>query len=155
MKALALGATGFIGSYVVRQLVDQGHQVVVFHRGGTQVELPDSVCHILGHRRNPPHFRAAFQWVGPDVLLDVIPYIEQHAGDVITTFKGVAGRVVALSSGDVYRNYNGLWSKEHHAPTPFRSAKRHLYGRSSIHIVPLQNYGLSIRTSTTRFWLSA
>jgi uncharacterized protein YbjT (DUF2867 family) len=44
MKVLALGATGFIGSYVVRQLIDQGHQVVVFHRGETQAELPDSVA---------------------------------------------------------------------------------------------------------------
>jgi uncharacterized protein YbjT (DUF2867 family) len=35
MKILAIGATGFVGSHVTRQLMTQGHQIALFHRGST------------------------------------------------------------------------------------------------------------------------
>ena len=40
MRVLVIGGTGFIGPYVVRRLVAQGHDVAVFHRGRTQADLP-------------------------------------------------------------------------------------------------------------------
>ncbi len=39
MKVLAIGASGFTGSHVVRVLVEQGHEVVVLHRGNTNAAL--------------------------------------------------------------------------------------------------------------------
>lgn len=40
MRVLVVGGTGFIGPYVVRALVEQGHEVSVFHRGSSEAELP-------------------------------------------------------------------------------------------------------------------
>jgi nucleoside-diphosphate-sugar epimerase len=48
---------------------------------------------------------------GADVVLDVIAFTERQARDLVTTFRGAAGRVVVLSSADVYRNYDGLCGK--------------------------------------------
>jgi len=39
------------------------------------------------------------------VVLDMIPYTEQDALATMSTFKGIAQRVVAISSMDVYRAY--------------------------------------------------
>jgi len=58
MTILAIGATGFIGPSLVRYLVQQGHEVVVFHRGETDADLPDAVQHLHGDRRAPPAGRA-------------------------------------------------------------------------------------------------
>ena len=33
MRVLAIGGSGFIGRFAVRDLVEMGHEVTVFHRG--------------------------------------------------------------------------------------------------------------------------
>jgi nucleoside-diphosphate-sugar epimerase len=47
---IAIGATGFIGRYVVTRLVDAGHEVAVLHRGKTPLRAHKSVTEILGDR---------------------------------------------------------------------------------------------------------
>src|SRR5947209_13722881 len=108
MKVFVLGGTGFIGRHVVRRLHGNGHEVVVFQRGQTRADLPAAVRTIFGDRRDLVSFTREFERFGPDVVIDVIPYTEQEALDVMQVFRKVARRVVALSSGDVYRNYDGL-----------------------------------------------
>ncbi|MEH1844891.1 MAG: hypothetical protein V7L25_07780 [Nostoc sp.] len=48
MKILIIGGTNFIGPPVVCQLIAMGHQVSVFHRGKTTINLPLDVHEILG-----------------------------------------------------------------------------------------------------------
>ncbi len=123
MKILAFGATGFIGPHIVRQLVDRGCEVVVFHRGETHAELPSSTRYIVGNRNRLSEFKTSFERLAPDVVLDVISYTEKHAADIVAAFTGIAHRLVVLSSGDVYRNYGGLWGREHHEPDPIPLAE--------------------------------
>jgi hypothetical protein len=40
MRVLIIGGTKFIGPHVVRQFVDQGHDVLLYHRGQTEADLP-------------------------------------------------------------------------------------------------------------------
>lgn len=105
MKVLIVGGTNFIGPHVVRQLTSMGHEVTVFHRGQTQSDLPPEVNHILGDRTSLTDFRSQFEQVAPDVVLDMILLTEKHAQTTMNTFRGIAGRVVAISSMDVYRAY--------------------------------------------------
>src|ERR671939_674783 len=98
MKILVIGGTGFIGTPVVARLVDAGHDVAVFHRGEPNSNLPPSIRHILGNRRELSGFMKEFEQFAPQVVLDMMPYVEQDAVAVMQAFRGIARRVVAISS---------------------------------------------------------
>lgn len=117
MKVLAIGATGFIGSYVARRLTEQGHDVAVLHRG-TSVDIPADVQQIRGSRGALADVQPEVERFGPDVVLDVIPYTREHARELIDAVRGFARRIVAVSSADVYRNYDGFRGKATAAPDP-------------------------------------
>lgn len=116
MKIFVIGGTGFIGTHVVRRLASDGHDVTVFHRGQTNAELPSGVQSIFGDRQRLSDFRDEFEQLAPQVVLDINPYVEQDAVAAMNTFCGIAARVVALSSQDVYRSYGILWKKEKTTP---------------------------------------
>jgi nucleoside-diphosphate-sugar epimerase len=103
MRALLVGATGFIGSYVVREFVRQGHDVTVFSRGTSSNPLPESVSHITGDRNDLAPHRSQFQRLAPDVVVDLILSNGHQAAELMNAFRGLTPRVVALSSADVYR----------------------------------------------------
>ena len=73
---------------------------------------------MLCDRDSLSRMRPAFSRFAPDVVLDIIPYTERQARDVMETFHGLAGRIVAVSSADVYRNYDGLRGKPSAPPDP-------------------------------------
>jgi nucleoside-diphosphate-sugar epimerase len=106
MLVLVIAGTGFIGSQVVRALQRMGHTVAVFHRGRTEAELPSSVTHFHGERDQLASFRSHFQRLGPEVVIDMRLMTERDAEGAVTAFRGIARRLVAISSGDVYRAYD-------------------------------------------------
>src|SRR5437667_7627305 len=111
MRVLIIGGTGFLGVHVTRQLLEAGHNVTVFHRGQTNVspmiaaELPHRARSVIGDRQHLSDFAAEFKRLAPQVVLDLIPYLETEAQAVTQTFRGLAERLVAISSQDVYRAY--------------------------------------------------
>jgi nucleoside-diphosphate-sugar epimerase len=96
MRILVIGGTGFIGPPVVRELARMGHSVVVFHRAGTNPELPAE--HILGERRDLAVLRPK-----ADIVIDLILSSGDQAEALMDVYRGIARRVVAASSMDVYR----------------------------------------------------
>lgn len=118
MNILVIGGTRFIGPPVIKRLVSAGHNLTVFNRGQTEAELPTGVKRIHGDRHQLASFAADFKRLAPDVVLDMILYTEEEASALVDVFKGVAGRVVAVSSADVYRAYGRLLGLEHGEPDP-------------------------------------
>jgi len=106
MHILVLGGTRFIGAHTVRRLVELGHRVAVFHRGQTEAPLPPGVHHIHGDRQQLSGFAGDFQDFAPEVVLDMLACTESDGRRLVNIFKGIAPRVVAISSGDVYRAYD-------------------------------------------------
>jgi len=107
MHVLMIGGTRFIGPHVVRGLVALGHSVTVYHRGVTEADLPGGVHHIRDPAATMPVLsfpREALE-PPPDAVIHMIPMGERDARAAVETFRGRAGRLVALSSGDVYRAY--------------------------------------------------
>jgi nucleoside-diphosphate-sugar epimerase len=102
MKILVIGGTGFIGPHVVRELSRQGHQIAVQHRGGRTAELPEGVQTLLGDRNTLPQI-SAIRRFAPEIVIDMILSSGPQAQALRETFRGVAKRVVAISSMDVYR----------------------------------------------------
>jgi nucleoside-diphosphate-sugar epimerase len=99
-----VGGTRFIGPHVVRFLEEAGHEVTVYHRGHHEPPLPDAVAHIHSEEAGIPVLRFPRE-VEPDVLLHMIPMGLADAQAAVEAFRGRAGRIVAVSSGDVYRAY--------------------------------------------------
>lgn len=117
MKILVIGGTsGFIGTHAVRGLAAAGHSVTVFHRGQTNADLPPGVRHVFGDRRHLPDFVDELKRVAPQVVIDMYLRFEREAVAVMRTFRGIAERIVAASSQDVYRTYGILWRVEHTSP---------------------------------------
>jgi len=118
MKFLLIGGTGFIGSAVARILADHGHQLAVFHRGHSHPSMPEGVRHISGSRGRLADAAAEFRRFAPDVAIDFILASEAQARVTMNVLRGIAGRVVALSSGDVYRAIAILYGLDTGSPQP-------------------------------------
>jgi nucleoside-diphosphate-sugar epimerase len=112
MNVLVLGGTRFIGPHIVSELAVAGHHVTVFHRGKTPAALPEGVQEVLGDREQLAQHAAELRALQPDVVLDMIAFTEPSMQAVVDTFRGHAGRLVVISSCDVYRAYGVLIGKE-------------------------------------------
>ena len=145
MRILVVGGTGFVGPPVVRRLIGLGHEVVCFHRGQTEADLPAEIVHIHGDRERLADHRAALARFAPEVVLDTRPMTENQAWILVATLLGIARRVVALSSGDVYRAYGLLRGTETGSPQPVPIAED---GRLRERLYPY--LGAAPRAQTTR-----
>jgi nucleoside-diphosphate-sugar epimerase len=114
MRVLIIGGTAFIGPHVVRSLVSGGHEVTIFHRGEHEAELPRGVRHVHSASAAFPvlSFPAELISWKPDIVLHMVAMGEHDAEAVVRAFKGVARRLVAPSSGDVYGAYGVLIGSE-------------------------------------------
>jgi nucleoside-diphosphate-sugar epimerase len=136
VRILILGGAGFIGPRVVRALA--GHDVTVFHRGPAG-SVPGGVRHLRGTREEIAAHRPAFLALRPDVVLDLLPRNGPDAVRVIEAVRGAAPRLVAVSSGSVYRSFGVLVGSEPGAvdntpsreDSPLRSALFPYRGRTS------------------------
>jgi nucleoside-diphosphate-sugar epimerase len=120
MKILVLGGTGFIGPYVVRHLVEMGQTVAILHTGAHEPDLPPEVEHIHDPSARSPLPsvpREAVEW-GPEVIVHMVPIGEADARVVVDAFKGVARRIVAISSADVYRAMDKVRGVDEGPPDP-------------------------------------
>ncbi len=117
MRVLVLGGTRFIGPHVVRLLAGQGHEVAVFHRGQTEIDLPVSVRHVHGDFATFSEHVDQLRSEAPDVVLDMVPFFDKH-GHGVKHFRGVAHRAVVITSCDVYRAFGRLWRTEPGPPDP-------------------------------------
>lgn len=101
MKVLVIGGTGYIGSHTVEELVRRGHEVSVFARGITPVELSDGAQLIKGDRHNPQdlnHLRS----LRFEAVIDINAYTREETQAVINAFDGSLSRFVHLSTVSVY-----------------------------------------------------
>lgn len=104
MRIAIIGGTGFIGSRVVERLAPE-HDVLVLHRGKHTPPLPPSVRRLTGDRNDLSGSGAEFRRFSPDLVLDMISGDQEQARAVVEAFRGIAGRLVTVSSMDVYRSY--------------------------------------------------
>ncbi|MCO5148089.1 MAG: NAD(P)H-binding protein [Aquamicrobium sp.] len=120
MQVLVIGGTRFIGAHAVRRLHDAGAHVTVFHRGASHNPvLPRDVEHVRDASAEYPVIafpdRLRRDW---DVVVHMTAMGEADAQAAVATFRGRAGRLVLVSSCDVYRAYGRLTKAEPGPPDP-------------------------------------
>ncbi len=114
MRVLFIGGTGFIGAHIVRQIARHDHAVAVYHRGLTQAVLPELVEQITDSRSVMPiqRFPPKLFEFKPDVVILTVAMGAVDARAAVEAFAGRAGRIVLLSSGDVYLAYGRFTGTE-------------------------------------------
>jgi nucleoside-diphosphate-sugar epimerase len=120
LNVLLIGGTGAIGIWVVQQLVERGEAVTVFHRGEHEPPLPPAVRHVHHPDASIPvrNFPRELFTPAPDVVIHMNAMGEADARAAAKAFRGRTGRMVWLSSGDVYRAYGCLTRIEPGTPEP-------------------------------------
>jgi len=120
LRVLMVGGTRFIGAHVAKRLSDKGAAVTVFHRGLSENPVLPSVRHVRDPEaaypvtRFPPVLVDA-DW---DLVVHMVMMGEADAQAAVRAFAGRAGRLVVISSGDVYRAYGRLTRLEPGPPDP-------------------------------------
>ncbi len=84
-----------------------GHTLAIFHRGvrngGVRsAELPADILSLRGDRHRLEAHAPELRRFAPDMVIDMIASSGAHGSALVRTFRGVAQRVVVLSSIDVY-----------------------------------------------------
>lgn len=110
-RVVVLGGTGFVGPFVVSQLVDRGDDVTLFHRGHREPPLTEGAEHVHGEFERLPGYLSDLSRRQPDVVIDVSPGLGK-GGHGVLHFAGIAERGVVLTSMDVYRAMSVLWGVE-------------------------------------------
>jgi len=114
-RVVVLGGTGFVGPFIVSQLVDRGEEVTLFHRGHREPPLTAGATHIHGDFDRLPDYISALSRRQLDVVIDVSPG-RAKGGHGVLHFAGIAERGVVLTSMDVYRAMSVLWAVDAAGP---------------------------------------
>lgn len=121
MRILMIGGTRFIGAHAAQRFHAQGHDVTVLHRGrASNPVLPEEVRHILDPAAEYPikTFPSTVLETPWDVVVHMVAMGEADAHVAMETFQDRCGRMVLISSGDVYRAYGRLTRHEPGLPDP-------------------------------------
>ncbi|HEY1707854.1 MAG TPA: NAD-dependent epimerase/dehydratase family protein [Rhizomicrobium sp.] len=120
MRVLIIGGTRFIGAHTARQLAEADADITVFHRGRSHNPMLPPVRHITDSGAAYPitRFPASLTATDWDVVVHMVMMGEADAHAAVRAFSGRAGRLVMISSGDVYRAYGRLTRYEPGEPDP-------------------------------------
>ena len=113
MRILLIGGNGFIGSPLVRELREMGHQLAIFHRR-PEAAAPATadLVRIQGDRNRLADSREQIRQFSPDVIVDLILSSGEQARQLMILSRELTQRVVAISSMDVYRAWGVMHEVE-------------------------------------------
>ena len=104
MRILVVGGTRFVGKHVVEQALGRGHEVTLFHRGHTGMDLFPDLEHRFGDRNTDLSALADGEW---DATVDTCAYVPRQVHDLADVLRGRGGHHLLVSSVSVYATPEG------------------------------------------------
>jgi nucleoside-diphosphate-sugar epimerase len=101
MRVLVMGGTRFIGVYLTRILVEQGHEVVLFNRGNKPAPV-EGVAQIQGDRTDADQLKAKLAGESFDAIFDNNGRELSDTQPLAELFQGRIQHFVYVSSAGVY-----------------------------------------------------
>ena len=108
MRVLLIGGNGFIGTPLTHRLQTAGHQIAVLHRGPSPADMASDIIEIQGDRNELSLYRDQIGKFAPDVIVDFLLSSGDQARELMSVASGITNRVIAISTGDVYRAWGVL-----------------------------------------------
>lgn len=101
MRILVMGGTRFIGVYLTKLLVHQGHEVVLFNRGNKPAPI-EGVTQIHGDRKNATDLKRQLMGQTFDAIFDNNGRELSDTQPLVEIFNGKVEHFVYVSSAGVY-----------------------------------------------------
>ncbi len=101
MRILIMGGTRFIGVYLTKVLVEQGHQVVLFNRGNKPAPVAE-VAQIHGDRKDPAQLKDKLANESFDVVFDNNGRELSDTQPLVEIFQDKVQHFIYVSSAGVY-----------------------------------------------------
>ncbi|NEO87594.1 MAG: NAD-dependent epimerase/dehydratase family protein [Spirulina sp. SIO3F2] len=117
MRILVMGGTRFIGVALTQQLVNLGHDVVLFNRGNRPAPVA-GLTQIHGDRKDAGDLMAKLQGQQFDAIFDNNGRTASDTQPLIDRFKGQIQHFVYVSSAGVYLKADELPHREEDAVDP-------------------------------------
>jgi nucleoside-diphosphate-sugar epimerase len=111
MRILVIGGNGFIGTPLVRELIESGYTVGILHRSPDGSSNPGAV-QIHGDRNRLRDHEEELRDFAPQVITDMILSSGKQAEELVAVAGDLNARVVAISSMDVYRAWGVMLGTE-------------------------------------------
>lgn len=169
MNILIIGGTRFQGRYLVKELLDAGHTVTVFHRGGHTLDSQPGLIDLLGDR-NVPSDLARLAGQRFDACIDTCAYFPAQV-DLLASVLRV-GHYCLISTVYVYADRDALLDErapldrtpvaQGTALTPqnYGALKVHCeeaalarFGNTSLSLRPSIIIGMGDHTERLLFWM--
>ncbi|MEM6599650.1 MAG: NAD-dependent epimerase/dehydratase family protein [Cyanobacteria bacterium P01_C01_bin.69] len=111
MRVLVIGGTRFIGVYLTKLLVEQGHEVTLLNRGNHPAPV-DGVEGIVCDRKDPAALKSALTDKSFDAIFDNNGRELSDTQSLIDSFKGKLKHFIYVSSAGVYAKSDQMPHKE-------------------------------------------
>ena len=96
MKVLVIGATGHIGSYLVKGLLEKGHEVYAVSRGGRNPYGVSDIwekAHMVSASRVELCQNDWIEQIAPDAVCDLIAYSVDDVKNILTKIRSFVNSI--------------------------------------------------------------
>ena len=95
MHVAVIGGTNHVGPFIVRELVEAGHQVSVYNRGLTKADLPEEVERVVVDRKVRGQLGEALSKRKPDAVIDMVAFVVEDVEEVVRALPSLGHYVFA------------------------------------------------------------